>query len=125
MSGVTLTCHVSSIDGLSLSVTSYQWTTTGCYNNTHFTRDGPECFPHNQAAQNVTVEILNAEDAGTITCTATINGSDYTSEPFTLRVSGEQLVHCVIACVVCCKQRMLLLLATCYYCTTCYYCIMQ
>ena len=59
---------------------------------------------------------LNAEDAGTITCTVTISGSDYTSEPFTLRISGEQLVYCVIACIVYCKQCMLLLLATCYCC---------
>ena len=43
---------------------------------------------------------VTAEDAGTITCTVTINGSDYTSGPFTLRISGEQLVYCVIACIV-------------------------
>ena len=59
---------------------------------------------------------LLAEDAGTITCTVTISGSDYTSEPFTLRISGEQLMYCVIACIVYCKQCMLLLLATCYCC---------
>ena len=59
---------------------------------------------------------VNAEDAGTITCTVTISGSDYTSGPFTLRISGEQLVYCVIACIVYCKQCMLLLLATCYCC---------
>ena len=59
---------------------------------------------------------LNAEDAGTITCTVTISGSIYTSEPYTLRISGEQLVYCVIACIVYCKQCMLLLLATCYCC---------
>ena len=64
----------------------------------------------------VTGNNLNAEDAGTITCTVTISGSDYTSEPFTLRISGEQLVYCVIACIVYCKQCMLLLLATCYCC---------
>ena len=59
---------------------------------------------------------LNAEDAGTITCIVTISGMDYTSEPFTLRISGEQLVHCVLTCIVYCKQCMLLLLATCYCC---------
>ena len=57
---------------------------------------------------------VTAHDAGTITCTAIIGGSNYTSEPFTLRISGEQLVYCVIACIVYCKQCMLLLLATCY-----------
>ena len=46
---------------------------------------------------------LNAEDAGTITCTVTISGSYYTSEPFTLRISGEQLVYYVIALIVYCK----------------------
>ena len=89
MSGVTLVCHVSSTDGLSLSATSYRWTATGCYNNTHFTKNGPECFLHGKTSQSVFDENLNAEDAGTIICTARINGSDYTSEPFTLRVSGE------------------------------------
>ena len=43
--------------------------------------------------QNVTGNDLNAEDAGTITCIVTISGSDYTSEPFTLRISGEQLMY--------------------------------
>ena len=99
------------------SSAAYQWDTTGCYANTaKFTRNGPECFPHSQTTQNVTGNDLNAEDAGTITCTVTISGKDYTSEPFTLRISGEQLVYCVIACIVYCKQCMLLLLATCYCC---------
>ena len=66
--------------------------------------------------QTVTESNLNAEDAGTITCHATIDGVEYVSEPFTLRISGEQLVYRVIACIVYCKQCMLLLLATCYCC---------
>ena len=57
-----------------------------------------------------------AHDAGTVKCIARINNVDYTSEPFTVRISGEQLVYCVIACIMYCKQCMLLLLATCYYC---------
>ena len=89
LSSVTLTCNVASIDGSSFTVTSYQWNTAGCYNNSKFTDGNPECFPHGQTTQNVTGNDLNAEDAGTITCTVTINGSDYTSEPFTLRISGE------------------------------------
>ena len=101
MSGVTLVCHVSSTDGLSLSATSYRWTATGCYNNTHFAKNGPECFLHGKTSQSVFDKNLNAEDAGTIICTARINGSDYTSEPFTLRVSGEQLVHCVYNSMFC------------------------
>ena len=98
------------------SSVTYQWNTTGCYTNSKFTGSNPQCFPHGQTTQNVTGNNLNAEDAGTITCTVTISGSNYTSEPFTLRISGEQLVYCVIACIVYCKQCMLLLLATCYCC---------
>ena len=79
-----------------LSLVMYQWNTAGCYTNAQFTNIGLECFPHGQTTQNVTGSDLNAEDAGTITCTVTINGSDYTSEPFTLRTSGEQLVNCAI-----------------------------
>ena len=98
------------------STVTYQWNTAGCYTNSRFTGSKPQCFPRGQTTQNVTGNDLNAEDAGTITCTVTISGSDYTSEPFTLRISGEQLVYCVITCIVYCKQCMLLLLATCYCC---------
>ena len=97
-------------------MTSYQWNTAGCYTNRKFTGRNPECFPRGQATQSVIGHDLNAEDAGTITCTITISGSRYTSGPFTLRISGEQLVYCVITCIVYCKQCMLLLLATCYCC---------
>ena len=74
------------------SSVTYQWDTTGCYTNSKFTGGNPECFPHNQTSQRVTSKDLNAEDAGTITCTATISGSNYTSEPLTIRLSGEWLV---------------------------------
>ena len=115
MSSVTLTCNVVADDGLPFTVDSYQWDTTQCY--THPNRNGGDsCFPDGQTTQTVTDDDVTAEDAGTITCTVTISGSDYTSEPFTLRISGEQLVYCVIACIVYCKQCMLLLLATCYCC---------
>ena len=113
LSSVNLTCMVNPIPSSSVT---YQWNTTGCYTNAQFTDSNPVCFPHSQTTQNVTGNDLNAEDAGTITCTVTISGSDYTSEPFTLRISGEQLVYCVITCIVYCKQCMLLLLATCYCC---------
>ena len=117
LSSVTLICTVEPLPPLSLSIdVSYQWNTTGCYTNTGFNSGNPQCFPRGQTTQSVTGNDLNAEDAGTITCTVTISGSDYTSEPFTLRISGEQLVYCVIACIVYCKQCMLLLLATCYCC---------
>ena len=83
------------VEPSSLTVTSYQWNTDDCYTNTQFTPSNPECFPHGQTTQTVSDDDLNAEDAGTITCTVTISGSDYTSEPFTLRISGEQLVLCI------------------------------
>ena len=97
------------------AVTDYQWNTTRCY--THPNRNGgrPKCFPDGQTTQTVTDDDVTAEDAGTITCTVTINGVNYTSGPFTLRISGEQLLYSVIACIVYCTQDMLLLLATCYW----------
>ena len=118
LSNVTLTCMV---DPTPSSSVTYQWNTAGCYNNPKFTGSNPQCFSRGQATLSVTGDDLNAEDAGTITCTVTISGSDYTSEPFTLRISGEQLVYCVIACIVYCKQCMLLLLAT----YACYCCIIH
>ena len=113
LSNVTLTCMVNPTPSSSVT---YQWNTTGCYINTQFTGINPQCFPYGQTTQSVTGNNLNAKDAGTITCTVTISGSDYTSGQFTLRISGEQLVYCVITCIVYCKQCMLLLLATCYCC---------
>ena len=88
------------VDPTPLSSVTYQWNTAGCY--THPNRNGgdPSCFPFGQTTQNVTDDDVTAEDAGEIYCTATINGVDYTSEPFTLRISGEQLVYCVISCVM-------------------------
>ena len=65
------------------------------------------------------------EDAGTITCSVIIDSVNYTSEPFTLRISGEQLVQCVITYTVYYKQCSLLLLsfyihATVVLCTSCH-----
>ena len=94
LSNVTLTCIVNPTP----SSVTYRWNTTGCYTNRKFTGSDPECFPHGQITQNVTGNDLNAEDAGTITCTANINGTNYISEPLTLGISGGQLVYCVIAC---------------------------
>ena len=116
MSSVTLTCNVAADDGLPFTVDSYRWNTTGCYTHPNRNNGNPTCFPDGQTTQIVSGNDVNAEDAGTITCTVTINGSYFTSGPFTLRISGEQLVYCVIACILYCKQCMLLLLATCYCC---------
>ena len=101
LSSVTLTCMMNPTPSSSVT---YQWNTTGCYTNSKFTGSNPDCFPHGQTTQSVTGNNLNAHDAGTITCTVTIIGSHYTSEPFTLRISGEQLVYRAITCIVYCKQ---------------------
>ena len=100
LSSVTLTCNVAADDGLPVTVTSYRWNTTGCYTHPNRNNGNPTCFPVNQTTQSVTDNDVTAEDAGTITCTVNISGSDYTSGPFTLRISGEQLVYFVIACII-------------------------
>ena len=41
--------------------------------------------------RNITENSLLAPDAGTVTCTVTVDGVNFTSDPLTLRVSGEQL----------------------------------
>ena len=89
LSSVTLKCNVTSNNGSSFTVTSYQWNTAGCYTNTNFNTNSPRCFPRGRITQHVTDHYVNAEDAGTITCTVMINGSNYTSDPFTLRISDE------------------------------------
>ena len=108
MSSVNLTCIVTADDGSPVTVTSYRWNTAGCYTHPNHNDGNPTCFPDGQTTQNVTGIDITAADAGTVTCTVTISDSDYTSGPFTLRISGEQLVYCVIACIVYYKQCMLL-----------------
>ena len=110
LSNVTLTCMVEPTP----SSVTYYWNTTGCYTHPNRNNGNPSCFPDGQTTQNVTDDDVTAEDAGTITCIVTINGVNYTSEPFTLRISGGQLLYSVIACIVYCIQGILLLLATCY-----------
>ena len=86
LSSVTLTCMVNTSDGSTFTVTNYHWDTTDCYTN--HVHNIPTCFPTDQATQSVSESSLLAEDAGTITCTATIDGVNYTSGQFILRVSG-------------------------------------
>ena len=88
LSSVTLTCMV---DPSPATTVTYQWNTGGCF--TSFRHNIPTCFPANQTTQNVTGNNLLAEDAGTITCTVTIDGVDYTSDPFTIRISGIHVIH--------------------------------
>ena len=91
LSDVTLTCNVTSNDGSSFTVTSYKRDTEGCYTNPNFNAGNPSYFPHGRTTRNVIDNDVTAKDAGTITCTVIINSINYTSEPFTLRVSDEHL----------------------------------
>ena len=93
LSNVTLTCMVTPSDGGSttFTVTRTNWNTTGCFTNVHFKT--PTCFPTGKTTQNVTGNNLLAEDAGTITCTVTIDGVNYTSGPLTLRISGNKYMY--------------------------------
>ena len=93
LSSVVLTCMVNPSPS---STVTYQWNTTGCYTHPNFNNGNPRCFPNGLTTERVTGIDLTAEDAGTITCTVTINGTEYTSGPFTLRISGEQLSSVVI-----------------------------
>ena len=72
---------------------SYQWNTTECYANNVNQR---RCFPMSQTTQNVSEDDLLARDAGTVTCIATINGVEYTSGPFTLRISGSHVILSIL-----------------------------
>jgi len=94
LSNLTLTCMVTSNDGSTPTVTNYQWDTTGCYVNN---RDERRCFPAGETTQSVTGDNLLAEDAGTITCTANIDGVGTSSSgPLTLRISGIQILWRII-----------------------------
>ena len=86
LSNVSLTCMVDPLPVISVS---YRWNTMECYTHGGYNRGRPRCFPHGQTSRVVSDDDLTAEDAGTITCTMTLDGIDYTSKPFTLRLSGE------------------------------------
>ena len=80
-------CMVTPINGSSHTVT-YLWTAVNCYNHSMGVKDS--CFyGGNKTGQNITGHDLLAQDAGTVTCNVTINGANYTSNPLTLRISGE------------------------------------
>ncbi|XP_065918563.1 hemicentin-1-like isoform X2 [Dysidea avara] len=92
LSSVSLTCMVYPAPP-STSTITYQWNTEGCYVNNQNER---RCFPTGQTTQNVTEDDLLARDAGTITCTATIDGVEYTSGSFTLRISGISITRVAV-----------------------------
>ena len=94
---LTLTCMATASDGSPVNVTSYSWTATNCYTRTGGIEN--PCFYSvgNPTGQNISSNTdLLAPDAGTVTCTATIRRVDYTSDPLTLCISGEQLHNNVI-----------------------------
>ena len=95
LSSVSLTCMVDPIPSGSVT---YQWDTSGCYVNN---RNERRCFPTGQTTQNVTEDDLLARDAGTVTCTATIDGVEYTSDSFTLCISGIYFMYNSIIVLYC------------------------
>jgi len=92
LSSVTLICRATASDGSTPTVSNFQWDTTGCYTNPAHNSGNPTCFPTGQTNQSVIGNDLTAEDAGTITCTAVIGDSNYTSEPLTLGISGKCII---------------------------------
>ena len=90
LTSVTLMCMATVVDGSPVTVTSYSWTARYCYTHTYGVQD-PCFYGNNPTRQNITGTNLLALDAGTVTCTATIDGMDYTSDPLTLRIAGEKL----------------------------------
>ena len=88
---LTLMCMAIASDGSPVTVTSYEWTATNCYHRVGGVENS--CFYGLDTAtgQNVTSSGVLAPDAGEVICIATIDGVDYTSDPLTLRISGEQL----------------------------------
>ena len=101
MSTVTLICIARLSDGPPDTVISYSWSAINCY--THEGGVDNPCFIYNDiphTTQSITGNELLATDAGTATCTATINGRNYTSDPLTLRISGEQQIvisYCLVS----------------------------
>ena len=88
LTNVTLMCLATAADGSPVTVTSYRWTASECYSHAGGVQD-PCFYDNNPTGQNITGNDLLAPDAGTVTCTATIDGTDYTSDPLTLCISGE------------------------------------
>jgi len=96
LGSVTLMCMVTLANGdLPSGIATYKWDTTGCYTNTAYNGGNPNCFPNGQMTRTVTGKNLLAEDAGTISCTATINEMEYKSHPATIHISGESLMLAV------------------------------
>ena len=89
LTSVSLLCMAMMPDGSSVTASSYSWTATNCYNRTGGIHD-PCFYSGGRTGYNITDNSLLAPDAGTVTCTATIGSASFTSDPLTLRISGEQ-----------------------------------
>ena len=90
LTSVTLMCNAIAADGSPVTVTSYSWNATNCYNHTGGVED-PCFYSGGQTGQNITGDNLLASDAGTVTCTATVGSYIYTSASLTLRISGNRM----------------------------------
>ena len=90
LTNVTLMCMATAANESSVSVNSYRWTAVNCYTRTGGVNK-PCFYDNNPTEQNITHNSLLAVDAGTVTCTAIVDDLDYTSDPLTLRISGEKL----------------------------------
>ena len=84
LTSVTLMCIVTAVDESPATVTSYHWR---CLANNPC--DFFSVGLSSQTEQNIIHNNLRAQDASTIICTATIDGTDYTSDPLILRISGK------------------------------------
>ena len=83
LTNVTLMCIATAANGSPATVTSYHWNSNDITIN----------IPNSHA---ITFDNLLANDNGRVSCTATIDGTDYTSDPLTLRISGELNHHFMI-----------------------------
>ena len=92
LANVTLKCMVTPVNGSTSTVTSYQWTVVDCYRKSKRGIEDPCFYANDIQEQNITGTDLLAQDAGTVTCTAIIDGATYTSELLTLRISGELFI---------------------------------
>ena len=90
LTSVSLLCMATMPDGSPVTMASYSWTATNCYNHTGGVQS-PCFYSGGRTGYNITENSLLAPDAGTVACTVTVNGVNFTSDPLTLRISGEQL----------------------------------
>ena len=90
LTSVRLLCIVTTAEGSPITATSYSWTASDCYNHTGGVLM-PCFYSGGRTGDNITDNNVLAPDAGTVTCTITVGTATFTSDPLTLRISGEQL----------------------------------